>query len=100
MGLLSEQFPELATLSLTRLRELLEYKLETIESETVRAKIASEQRQAAVAMVNAQVRVDEARLRAESTDVVGRILEEVKAEAARLVNAAPPPKATSYLDLV
>jgi regulator of protease activity HflC (stomatin/prohibitin superfamily) len=87
-------------LSLTRLRSVLEFDPSEMEDERQVAKVMAEQRQAAATLLSAGVRVDEARFKAEAVDQVGRILEEVKAEAARLNRPPPPPRELSYADLV
>lgn len=45
-------------------------------------------------------RVDETRFRSQASDRVGEILDQVKAEAARLGYAPPAAKPVTYADLV
>ena len=88
-------------MALSRLHNVLDLDLSVIKDEKMMARVAAEQRQAASAILSAQVRVDEARFRADSIDRVGQILEEVKKERFELYPELRPPKpALSYEDVI
>lgn len=80
---------------------MLDLDVTKIADEKILARVAAEQRQAASAILSAQVRVDEARFRADSIDRVGQILEEIKKERFELYpELAPLKPAKSYEDII
>jgi hypothetical protein len=81
-----------------RLQNILDFDLNKLTDEKLIAKVATEQRQAAGAILALQVRVDESNFRKQSNDKMAEILAEVRAAAG--IEAEPEKPAVDWADLV
>jgi hypothetical protein len=85
-----DHFDDLLDLSLQRALDIMRLDPTTIQDEKVLAKIVSEQRQIAASVISAQVRIDEAKLRRQSTDKLSEILKAIKQEKDALAEPVDP----------